>query len=189
MTFKARIRAFLAILLLGATSCFAMENLRLVIADSAGGPLDIAGRELGRALASSGAVASVRYENLPGASGAIGLARFVNESKGDPAALLLADSAMVASLARNRSGVTLAQTTPVARLTQQPAGDGWQGVFAAPAITNAQRDELARAIERAARSAQWRAFVQARKWQEGWLAGEAFAAFVDTEARRAGATR
>src|SRR5256885_9529858 len=107
MTALSRVRALaIALSLPVVAPCWAVDSLRITIADSAGSALDTAGRELGHALASSGGAVTVRYENVPGASGMIGLARFVNSAKGDPAAILLGDSAMADAMVRNGSGVT-----------------------------------------------------------------------------------
>lgn len=187
MTVLSSIRIVLvALLLSGAPVCRAVENLRIIIPDASGSPLDTAGRELGHALATSGGAINVRYENLPGAGGVIGLARFADSAKGDPAALLLGDSAMAASIVRNRSGVTFTNVTAIARLTfEPPPGREWRGVFAAPGITSAQRDELMRAVEKAAHATNWRGVLATLKWHEAWLPGEAFGAFIAAQMRGA----
>ena len=54
---------------------------------------------------------------MPGAGGTIGLAQFVNQSKGRPAALIVGGYVMVGAILTNKSPVTLDQVTPIARLT------------------------------------------------------------------------
>jgi putative tricarboxylic transport membrane protein len=64
-----------------------------------------------------GIAGSVEVANSPGARGAIGLAEFVNGRRGDGSALLVGGLVMLSALRANRATVSLAQTTPVARLT------------------------------------------------------------------------
>jgi putative tricarboxylic transport membrane protein len=54
-----------------------------------GGGWDSTGRALGKALQEAGVATAVTYDNKGGAAGAIGLAQFVNASKGDPNALMV----------------------------------------------------------------------------------------------------
>jgi putative tricarboxylic transport membrane protein len=77
------------------------------------------GRELAKAMQSSGAVKNVQFDNKGGAAGTIGLAQFVNSSKGDPNALMMGGMVMVGGIVQNNSAVKLSQVTPVARLTSE----------------------------------------------------------------------
>lgn len=61
--------------------------------------------------------ASVQVENVPGAAGTIGLARFVQSERGNPHALLVTGLVMVSGVIINRSPIALAAATPIARLT------------------------------------------------------------------------
>ena len=54
---------------------------------------------------------------MPGAAGTIGLARFVSAERGRPDALLVTGLVMVAGIATTRSVASLADATPIARLT------------------------------------------------------------------------
>src|SRR5262249_49109337 len=49
----------------------------------------------------------------------IGLAQFVNSSKGDPHALLVGGMVMVGGIVLNKSPVDLSMVTPIARLTNE----------------------------------------------------------------------
>jgi putative tricarboxylic transport membrane protein len=60
---------------------------------------------------------SVQVENVPGAAGTIGLARFAQSERGNPHALLVTGLVMVSGVITNGSPVSLADTTPIARLT------------------------------------------------------------------------
>ncbi len=61
--------------------------------------------------------ANVQVENVPGAAGTIGLARFIQSERGNPDALLVTGLVMVSGVIINPSPVSLADTTPIARLT------------------------------------------------------------------------
>jgi putative tricarboxylic transport membrane protein len=61
--------------------------------------------------------ASVQVDNVPGAAGTIGLARFVQSERGNPDALLVTGLVMVSGVVINHSPVTLADAMPIARLT------------------------------------------------------------------------
>jgi putative tricarboxylic transport membrane protein len=60
---------------------------------------------------------SVQVDNVPGAAGTIGLARFIQSERGNPHALLVTGLVMVSGVILNGSPVSLADTTPIARLT------------------------------------------------------------------------
>src|SRR5262245_61082432 len=61
--------------------------------------------------------AGVQVENIPGAAGTIGLARFVSAERGNPQAWMVTGLVMVSAIVTNRAPVTLNETTPIARLT------------------------------------------------------------------------
>ena len=54
---------------------------------------------------------------MPGAGGTIGLAQFVNQSNGNPEALIVGGYVMVGAILTNASPVDLTMVTPIARLT------------------------------------------------------------------------
>jgi len=70
----------------------ANANVKMMIPANPGGGWDSTGRALGKALQDAGAAATVSYDNKGGAAGALGLAQFVNGSKGDPNAMMVASS-------------------------------------------------------------------------------------------------
>jgi len=304
VTFRARLAlatAALAVVLPAA----AVDSVKMMIPANPGGGWDTTGRELGKAMTSSGAVKNIQYDNKGGAAGTIGLAQFVNSSKGDPNALMMGGMVMVGGIIQNKSAVNLTQVTPVARLTSEyevivvPAngpktlkelidkfkanpgsvswgggsaggtdhilagliakevgvapskvnyvpfkGGGesvaaiigghvtagvsglseyaqhiksgkmralavsspkamegipslkeqgvnvelanWRGVFAAPGITKAQRDELIAAVEKATKSKEWQESLKKNDWDNFWLAGDAYAQYVEQENKRLG---
>nr|MBP6675929.1 tripartite tricarboxylate transporter substrate binding protein [Vitreoscilla sp.] len=100
-------------------SAFAAANLKMMIPANPGGGWDTTGRAVGKALQDAGVAASVSYENKGGAAGALGLAQFVNASKGDPNALMVMGAVMLGGIITGKPPVTLSQATPIARLTSE----------------------------------------------------------------------
>ena len=299
---RARFAIAAAALALSAPA-LALDNVKMMIPANPGGGWDTTGRELGKAMIASGAVKNVQYDNKGGAAGAIGLAQFVNSSKGDPNALMMGGMVMVGGLIQNKSAVKLDQVTPVARLTSEwevivvPAngpktlkelldkfkadpgsvswgggsaggtdhilaglvakaigvapgkvnyvpfkGGGeavsaiigghvtagisglsefiqhvktgkmralavsspkaiegipslkeqgvdvelsnWRGIFAAPGISKAQRDELIKAVEQGVKSPSWQESLKKQDWTDFWQSGDAYGKFVDDENKR-----
>lgn len=82
-----------------------------------GGGWDQTARSMQAALQAEGISNSVRVTNVTGAAGSIGLAQFANQSKGNAEALIVSGYVMVGGLIANKSPVTLADVTPIARLT------------------------------------------------------------------------
>ena len=93
--------------------------LKMMIPANPGGGWDQTGRALGAAMQAAKVVQSVQFDNKGGAAGTIGLAQFVNSSKGDPHALLVGGMVMVGGILLNKSPVDLSMVTPVARLTSE----------------------------------------------------------------------
>jgi len=97
----------------------AASNMRMMIPANPGGGWDSTGRALGKALQEAGVASSITYDNKGGAAGAIGLAQFVNASKGDPNALLVMGAVMLGGIITGKPPVSLSQATPIARLTSE----------------------------------------------------------------------
>lgn len=57
----------------------------------------------------------------------------------------------------------------------------WKGVFASPGATKAQQQELIALFDALVKSPSWKSELKAHGWDDNFLAGEAFAAFVDAE--------
>jgi putative tricarboxylic transport membrane protein len=283
----------------------ALDSVKMLIPANPGGGWDTTGRELAKAMQSSGAVKNVQFDNKGGAAGTIGLAQFVNSAKGDPSALMMGGMVMVGGIIQNKSAVNLSQVTPVARLTSEwevivvpangpktlkglldkfkanpgsvswgggsaggtdhilagliakavgvePAkvnyipfkGGGeavsaiigghvtagisglsefaqhvksgkmralavsspkaiegipslkeqgvdvelsnWRGIFAAPGITKAQRDELIAVVQKGVKSPAWQETLKRQDWTDFWLAGDAYGRYVEEENKRLG---
>jgi putative tricarboxylic transport membrane protein len=97
----------------------ASASLKMMIPANPGGGWDTTGRALGKALQDAGVASAVSYENKGGAAGAIGLAQFVNASKGDPNAMMVMGAVMLGGIITGKPPVSLSQATPIARLTSE----------------------------------------------------------------------
>jgi putative tricarboxylic transport membrane protein len=100
-------------------SARAAANLKMMIPANPGGGWDTTGRALGKALQDAKVADSVTYDNKGGAAGALGLAQFVNGSKGDPNALMVMGAVMLGGIITGKPPVNLSQATPIARLTSE----------------------------------------------------------------------
>jgi putative tricarboxylic transport membrane protein len=105
----------------------AADNMKIMIGANPGGGYDQAGRGIGKALQEAGVASNVTYENKGGAGGTIGLAQFVNSSKGDPNALVVVGGVMVGAIVQNKPPITMSNATPVAKLMAE------YNVFVVPA--------------------------------------------------------
>ena len=97
----------------------AAVNVKMMIPANPGGGWDTTGRALGKALQDAGVASSVSFDNKGGAAGAIGLAQFVNGSKGDPTAMMVMGAVMLGGIITGKPPVSLSQATPIARLTSE----------------------------------------------------------------------
>ncbi|MBC8130653.1 MAG: tripartite tricarboxylate transporter substrate binding protein, partial [Rhizobiaceae bacterium] len=86
----------------------------IIAAASTGGGYDTLARTCQMLLQDQALASNVEVTNVPGAGGTIGLAQLVGS--GGPASLLTAGLGMVGAVIINKSPVSLAQATPVARL-------------------------------------------------------------------------
>jgi len=100
-------------------SAQAGANLKMMIPANPGGGWDTTGRALGKALQEAGVASAVTFENKGGAAGAIGLAQFVNASKGDGNALMVMGAVMLGGIITGKPPVSVTQATPLARLTSE----------------------------------------------------------------------
>lgn len=96
---------------------FGLDHLRIVAPAAPGGGWDQTARAMQAALSAEGLVGLVEVENIPGAAGTIGLARFVNTARGNETALLVTGLVMMGAIVTNGSPVSLSQVTPIARVT------------------------------------------------------------------------
>lgn len=102
---------------LGASANAAPQELSIMAPASPGGGWDQTARSMQAVLQDAGIVPNVQVTNVPGAGGTIGLAQFANTAEGDPTQLIVGGYVMVGAIIANNSPVTLADVTPIARLT------------------------------------------------------------------------
>ncbi len=93
------------------------DQLRLIAPAAPGGGWDQTARVMQQVLQRSRLVRSAPVENIPGAAGTIGLARFVGSEQGRADALLVSGLIMLGGVVMHRSPVTLSEVTPIARIT------------------------------------------------------------------------
>ena len=121
----------LAALVLGAAACGGssgsgtsnasdqpLSRLRLVVPAAPGGGWDTTARAAQPVLESSGAARSVEVVNVPGAGGTIGLSQLAGQ-RGKKDTLMVMGLVMVGAVQTNKSKATLADVTPIARLTSE----------------------------------------------------------------------
>ena len=62
----------------------------------------------------------------------------------------------------------------------------WRGIFGAPGISKAQRDELVKAVEKAVKSKEWQETLKKQGWGDYYLPGDAYGTYVAAENKRLG---
>ena len=106
---------------------WAAPALKMMIPANPAGGWDNTGRALGNAILEAKLADGVQYENKGGAAGIIGLAQFVNASKGDANSLMMMGAVMLGGIISGKPPVQLSACTPIARLTSE------YNVFVVPA--------------------------------------------------------
>ncbi|MFF5208828.1 Bug family tripartite tricarboxylate transporter substrate binding protein [Streptosporangium sp. NPDC000396] len=118
-----RLAALAALSLAALTACGSgsgsgVSALKIMAPASPGGGWDQTSRMAEQAIKSVDPSRKVEVYNVPGAGGTIGLAQLAGE-KGNGNLLMTMGLVMVGAVEQNRSKVTLAQTTPIAKLTEE----------------------------------------------------------------------
>ena len=93
------------------------EQLRIVAPAAPGGGWDQTARVMQQVLQRTGIAATPVVENIAGAAGTIGLARFIGAERGNGDALLVSGLIMLGGIVTHDAPVTLADVVPIARLT------------------------------------------------------------------------
>ncbi len=106
-----------------------IDHVVIVAPAAPGGGWDQTARVLQQVIERRGLARIVEVQNVPGAAGTIGLAQFVNAGSGNTRSLLITGLVMVGATLWNDSPVSIAQATPIARLT------GEYEVIAVPAAS------------------------------------------------------
>ncbi|GIH24314.1 C4-dicarboxylate ABC transporter substrate-binding protein [Acrocarpospora phusangensis] len=102
----------------GSDTGAAANALRIMAPAAPGGGWDQTSRTAEQAIKSVDPARKVEVFNVPGAGGTIGLAQLAGD-KGDGGLLMTMGLVMVGAVEQNKSQVTLAEVTPIARLTEE----------------------------------------------------------------------
>jgi putative tricarboxylic transport membrane protein len=96
-----------------------LTNHRIMVPNSAGGGYDTTARTAAAAMEKEGIAKGIEVFNLEGAGGTVGLARIVNE-KGNGELAMLMGLGVVGASYTNETDASLNDTTPLARLIEEP---------------------------------------------------------------------
>ena len=107
----------LAGLFVGVMALPAAADYTIIAPAAPGGGWDQTARTMQTVMQEEGISKSTQVQNVPGAGGTIGLAQFASQNKGNPDALIVGGYVMVGAILTNKSPVSLADVTPIARLT------------------------------------------------------------------------
>lgn len=97
----------------------AIPHLRIVVPSGPGGAWDLTARVLQPILQSEGLAGTTVVENIAGAGGVVGLTRFAMAERGVDNVVMLLGNGVIGSALSSASVVTLANITPIARLTSE----------------------------------------------------------------------
>jgi putative tricarboxylic transport membrane protein len=106
-----------------------LDQLRVIAPAAPGGGWDQTARVMQQALQRERIARLAPVENIPGAAGTIGLARFIGAERGRGDVLLVSGLIMLGGIVTHQSPVTLRDVVPIARLT------GEYEVIAVPAAS------------------------------------------------------
>src|SRR5215210_4713492 len=95
----------------------AFNQLRIIAPAAPGGGWDQTARVMQQVLQRTGVVRTPIVENIPGAAGTIGLARFIGSERGNGEALMVSGLIMLGGIVTHHSPVTLADVVPIARIS------------------------------------------------------------------------
>ena len=100
-----------------ATAQPVYQHLRIIAPAAPGGGWDQTARVMQQVLQRTGIVHTSSVENIPGAAGTIGLARFIGAERGSGDVAMVSGLIMLSAIVTHASEVTLREVTPIARLT------------------------------------------------------------------------
>ncbi|MGH3433227.1 MAG: Bug family tripartite tricarboxylate transporter substrate binding protein [Thermocrispum sp.] len=96
-----------------------MTGLRIMVPNAPGGGYDITARTSAKVMEEAEVARNVEVFNLPGAGGTVGLGRLVGE-KGNGKLAMQMGLGVVGAALTNESPATLQETTPIAKLIEEP---------------------------------------------------------------------
>jgi len=103
----------------GAAEGSRIPGLELMVPNTPGGGYDITARTIARNIEDADLGSNVEVFNLPGAGGTVGLSRLVNEHGNGKLAMSMG-LGVSGAVRTNTTDHTLADTTPIARVTEEP---------------------------------------------------------------------
>ena len=103
----------------GGGSGGTVTGLRMMVPNTPGSGYDLTARAAAKSMEDAGLARNVEVFNVPGASGTVGLQRVVNE-KGNGKLLMQMGLGVVGAAYTNNSEATLQDTTPIAKLIEEP---------------------------------------------------------------------
>lgn len=103
----------------GARTGTRIPGLRLMVPNTPGGGYDITARTAAKSIEDAGLGHGAEVFNLPGAGGTVGLGRLVGE-RGNGKLAMSMGLGVVGAVHTNHAPFTLADATPIARLTEEP---------------------------------------------------------------------
>lgn len=115
-----------AVLLIGVPGCTAgrpaddLSELRILVPNAPGSGYDVTARAAAKALEDADVIHGVEVFNLPGGGGVVGLRRLGYE-RGNGRLMMLMGLGVVGGQYAGTARVTLQDTTPIARLVEEPA--------------------------------------------------------------------
>jgi putative tricarboxylic transport membrane protein len=111
------------VVVLGLAACArpttGLADLRIMVPNSPGSGYDVTARTVAKALEDAAILRGVEVFNLPGGGGTVGLQRLVYE-RGNAHLLMLMGLGLVGAQFHGEATARLADTTPVARLIEEP---------------------------------------------------------------------
>jgi putative tricarboxylic transport membrane protein len=97
----------------------AVTGLRYMVPNTPGSGYDLTARTAAKAMEDAGLAQNVEVFNVPGAGGTVGLQQLVNE-KGNGKLVMQMGLGVVGAVYTNNSQATLQDTTPIAKLVEEP---------------------------------------------------------------------
>ncbi|QFZ23700.1 Bug family tripartite tricarboxylate transporter substrate binding protein [Saccharothrix syringae] len=101
------------------TGTASLRGLRVLVPNSPGGGYDVTARTAAKAMEDAGLIRNIEVFNLPGAGGTVGLGRAVSE-RGNGKLVMSMGLGVVGSVYTNKSPSSLLDTTPIAKLIEEP---------------------------------------------------------------------
>jgi putative tricarboxylic transport membrane protein len=127
-----------------------LSYLRLIAPAAPGGGWDQTARVMQQVLQQAGIVGTASVENVPGAAGTIGLARFVGSDQGHDDAVMVSGLIMLGGIVMHQSPVTLHDVTPIARLVGE-----YEAIVVPTASPFHTLDDLTRALKDRPEAVSW----------------------------------